>query len=604
MPGVEKTMHEFKTGKLRSGSGQKVTSREQAIAIALSQEREAKKKKRKSTDGEKAMSRWSSDKEFSTERREELAKKGKAMPGGGYPIENKGDLKNAISAFGRAKNKPAAKAWIKKRARELGATEMLPENWDSLTQLIAFKDDAQRLYDDWQETSDEMRQCPDCDGAGKDEGGFKCETCDGEGYIGIPPDLEDARRSRNGNDDDEEENGDDDNDDDFDDARTVHLTDQFMMDGVRKTTDGYLVANARISRTGIQLYSGHEVGMPDQQVVRVYRPPEEVFSKRSMHSLAHRPITLEHPPNMVDAINWRDFAIGHTGDEVTRDGDCVRVPMVIMDAKAVEAYEKHGVRELSVGYGCELKWGKGKTPSGEAYDCKQTAIRGNHLAVVPAARGGSRLRIGDDQDRGAIEMAKILIGGQAISFDDELAAKHVQNHIAALQAELADAKKKADEAEAEEEQEEEKRTRAETDAATLKGEVAVLKKQLEDATDPVKREKAMKDSMELRLKATAALDGKVTNFDGKSDGDVRRIVVQTLLGDSAKDMGDHELVGAFTALTANIKPRTGTDRLADSLAMLGQGGGNNNSPKAMKDAAYEEYCKTLTSGWRTRPAAQ
>ncbi len=41
MPGIEKTMHEFKHGTLHSGSkhGPKVKSREQAIAIALNQER-------------------------------------------------------------------------------------------------------------------------------------------------------------------------------------------------------------------------------------------------------------------------------------------------------------------------------------------------------------------------------------------------------------------------------------------------------------------------------------------------------------------------------------------------------------------------------------
>jgi hypothetical protein len=37
---VEKTMHEFKDGKLKSGSsGKKVTSRKQAVAIGLSKAR-------------------------------------------------------------------------------------------------------------------------------------------------------------------------------------------------------------------------------------------------------------------------------------------------------------------------------------------------------------------------------------------------------------------------------------------------------------------------------------------------------------------------------------------------------------------------------------
>lgn len=38
---VEKVMHEWKQGKLKSGSGQKVTSRKQAIAIGISEAREA-----------------------------------------------------------------------------------------------------------------------------------------------------------------------------------------------------------------------------------------------------------------------------------------------------------------------------------------------------------------------------------------------------------------------------------------------------------------------------------------------------------------------------------------------------------------------------------
>lgn len=38
---VEKTMHEYKKGTLKSGSGKKVKSRKQAIAIGLSEARKA-----------------------------------------------------------------------------------------------------------------------------------------------------------------------------------------------------------------------------------------------------------------------------------------------------------------------------------------------------------------------------------------------------------------------------------------------------------------------------------------------------------------------------------------------------------------------------------
>lgn len=67
--------------------------------------------------------------EFSSEQRENLAEKKEAMPDGSYPIRNVADLKRAIQAYGRAKDKEATKRWIKKRARELDATDLLPEAW-------------------------------------------------------------------------------------------------------------------------------------------------------------------------------------------------------------------------------------------------------------------------------------------------------------------------------------------------------------------------------------------------------------------------------------------------------------------------------------------
>lgn len=47
-------------------------------------------------------------------------KKGDTMPGGSFPIRNKSDLANAKHDVGRASNPAAARAWINKRARQLG----------------------------------------------------------------------------------------------------------------------------------------------------------------------------------------------------------------------------------------------------------------------------------------------------------------------------------------------------------------------------------------------------------------------------------------------------------------------------------------------------
>jgi hypothetical protein len=67
--------------------------------------------------------------EFSTDERGKMADKGQAMPDGSFPIANKEDLKNAIQAHGRAKDPEKAKAHIKTRAKALGATDQLPDDW-------------------------------------------------------------------------------------------------------------------------------------------------------------------------------------------------------------------------------------------------------------------------------------------------------------------------------------------------------------------------------------------------------------------------------------------------------------------------------------------
>lgn len=72
--------------------------------------------------------------ERSMATRERLAETGAAMEDGSYPIVTEQDLRNAIQAVGRAKNYEAAKQHIIRRARALGMTEMLPEDWKNSAQ--------------------------------------------------------------------------------------------------------------------------------------------------------------------------------------------------------------------------------------------------------------------------------------------------------------------------------------------------------------------------------------------------------------------------------------------------------------------------------------
>lgn len=67
--------------------------------------------------------------DYNTAARERMASRGAAMPDGSFPIANRTDLQNAIRSIGRASNPAAAKEHIKRRARALGLTDMLPDNW-------------------------------------------------------------------------------------------------------------------------------------------------------------------------------------------------------------------------------------------------------------------------------------------------------------------------------------------------------------------------------------------------------------------------------------------------------------------------------------------
>jgi hypothetical protein len=68
---------------------------------------------------------------ISQEERMDLAKEGKALPDGAYPIRNADDLKNAIRAYGRSKasERKMVRKHIIKRARQLKKADLIPSHW-------------------------------------------------------------------------------------------------------------------------------------------------------------------------------------------------------------------------------------------------------------------------------------------------------------------------------------------------------------------------------------------------------------------------------------------------------------------------------------------
>lgn len=378
----------------------------------------------------------------------------------------------------------------------------------------------------------------------------------------------------------------------------MKFTDAVSIAGTRRRDDGYLVADARVARTGVQLYAGYEVGKPEMPVVRVYRPDAEVFSRDTLASFAHRPVTNDHPAEPVTADNWKVHAVGNTADEVARDGSFVRIPLMVSDAAAIADIE-NGKRELSAGYTCDLAFEAGQTADGEAYDAIQKNIRANHVAIVRRGRAGSEVRIGDDAgkwgaspvtlptaDTKGSQMAdalrKVLVDGLQVETTDAGAAAidKLQKDIATLTQRLTDAEKKASE-----EEEEKDKALAKKDA-----EIDALKGKVLDAAALDKLVQARGD-----LIATAKAIVADIKTEGLSDADIRKAVVIAKLGDEAvKDKPAAYIDARFDILAEDAAKN------ADPVRAALQ---SQDRAPLTNDNGQDAYEKRLADAWKTKKEA-
>ena len=359
-----------------------------------------------------------------------------------------------------------------------------------------------------------------------------------------------------------------------------------QLSGTRITKDGYLVASVLCARTGIQDYAGYEVGRPEMPIIRVYRPESAVFAKDSLATFVGKPTTNDHPPEMVTADNWKQYAVGAIGEEVLRDGEYIRVPITLMDASVIKAVQD-GKREISMGYEMDLTWESGQTPDGHAYDAVMSNLRMNHLAIVDSGRAGSKARIGDSENKtlwGASPLKterkppimttrKIVIDGITIETTDQGAEA-----IGKLQAEkqaIADAKaadKAAHDAAI---------ATKDKELAAKDAEIAELKKSvLTDAEIDAKAQER------AELIAKAKVLAKDADFTGKSNAEIMQIAVTAVRGaDAVKDKSPAYIEAAFDlAVDANPdqfrKEMQGRDR------------------QSANDNGQDAYEKRLNNAWK------
>ncbi len=300
----------------------------------------------------------------------------------------------------------------------------------------------------------------------------------------------------------------------------------------RRTPEGFLQMRARIGRAGIQDYRAGEIGGPAgaafDSPVRVYRPPAEVFDPASLASFAGKPVTLDHPPAMVDSGNWKQVAVGHSGSSVERDGQHLATDLVVTDAAAVARAEAGS--ELSNGYWADFDFTPGLTPEGEPYDAVQRNIRGNHIALVDQGRCGPTCTVGAVGAGAAAASADAAMADTATGATSGVAAAALIDCppgaaiavVARLQADIA---------------------ARDRELAARDGEIAALRARAATDAASLDRRAAERGAV---IDAARSILGVGFDPSGLDLGDIRRAAVVKALGaDAVRGRGDDYVAAAF-----------------------------------------------------------
>lgn len=170
----------------------------------------------------------------------------------------------------------------------------------------------------------------------------------------------------------------------------------------RYTPEGFLIATAKLARSGIQPYRASEFsdssGDP-MRILNIYRPPEEVFAPEALASFENAPLTNDHPSGFwVNTDNWRHLALGSVRNIRQQDGYVVG-DLIVQDKSTIALIES-GKVGLSAGYQSQKEMTPGLTPDGQPYDGIQRNIRVNHIALVRSPRCGPTCRIEDSNPNG------------------------------------------------------------------------------------------------------------------------------------------------------------------------------------------------------------
>jgi len=197
---------------------------------------------------------------------------------------------------------------------------------------------------------------------------------------------------------------------------------QWMTIPFERTNEGFLRGRAIVTSIGVFTYK-----RKDGTIQRELRLPEEVFSPSTLNSMKLKPVTLNHPIELVTQDNADKLQVGSLGDnpswtkewehrnwEEVTDGINCAIDMIITKKDAIDAV-LNGKQALSMGYTCDLEMAEpGATWCGVEYDFIQRNIRYNHCAIVDSARAGDNAKIelrADSEDAVLEDMVTKSDGG-------------------------------------------------------------------------------------------------------------------------------------------------------------------------------------------------
>jgi uncharacterized protein len=400
------------------------------------------------------------------------------------------------------------------------------------------------------------------------------------------------------------------------------FADKLTLDAPRRTADGFLIVRAKSARSGVYKYDGAEVdpqnehGLRDAGLVNVLREPAAVFDKRAVHSFIGKPITIDHPSEPVTADNWKDHA-GGTIMGAMRDGEHLSFDLLFTDKAAISAVDG-GKRELSAGYAADLEFGDFKAEDGTACPVRQSAIRGNHVALVDRGRAGSECSITDaarcsslpadvlwlltdertysgENGGGNNEPARretsnsggSQVATKTITFDGlplevtdaaEAAITKLQGQITALTADKATAATDL--------------ATANTTLAARDAEIVTLKQAVEDAKVSPAQLRDQAKAYALVCDKAKALGVKFA--DDADATDIMKAVVEAKMGDTAKSYDGKQIAAAFDVLTKDAKVET-RDTVREVISSQPV---NVADARAEYEKARDKARGDISNGWR------